>query len=85
MSFSVLICGCAGSWLLGWLFSGCVLRLLIAVAALVERGSRHPGFGGRGALALERGLSSLAPLLRRMWDLPGPGMEPVPPALPGRL
>ena len=47
--------------------------LLIAVASLVaEHG------------ALERRLSSCgarAQLLRGMWDLPGPGLEPVSPAL----
>ena len=39
-----------------------------------------------GSRALECRLSSCgtwAQLLRSMWDLPGPGMEPMSPALPG--
>ena len=38
--------------------------------------------------ALERGFSScgpLAPLSHGMWNLPGPGIEPVSPALAGRF
>ena len=41
-----------------------------------------------GSRALERRLSSCgawAQLLRGMWDLPGPGLEPVSPALAGRF
>ena len=48
--------------------------------------SRHPGFSRCGSRALERRLSSggaWALLLRGMWDLPGPGLEPVSPALAG--
>ena len=46
-------------------------------------GSRLAGFSSRGSRALERRLSSCAwaQLLRGMWDLPGPGLKPVFPAL----
>ena len=50
--------------------------------------SRHTGFSSCGSRALERRLSSCgaqAQLLRDMWDLPGPGLEPVSPALAGGL
>ena len=43
-------------------------------------GSRHAGFSSCGSWALERRLSSCgawAYLLRGMWDLSGPGLEPV--------
>ena len=44
------------------------------------------GSSSCGSRALERRLSSCgawALLLRSMWDLPGPGLEPVCPALAG--
>ena len=44
------------------------------------------GLSSCGSQALERRLSSCgaqAYLLRGMWDLPGPGIEPVSPALAG--
>ena len=44
------------------------------------------GLSSCGSRALERRLSnhgSRAQLLRGMWDLPGPGLEPVSPALAG--
>ena len=44
------------------------------------------GLSSRGLRALERRLSSYgawAQLLRGMWDPPGPGIEPVSPALAG--
>ena len=46
------------------------------------------GLSSCGSRALERRLSSCgarAQLLRGMWDLPGPGLEPVSPALAGRF
>ena len=46
------------------------------------------GLSSCGSRALERRLSSCgarASLLRGMWDLPGPGLEPVSPALAGGL
>ena len=56
---------------------------------LRSMGSRRVGFSSCGTWALlERRLSSCgarAYLLRGMWDLPGPGLEPVSPALAGRF
>ena len=55
---------------------------------LRSTGSRHVDFSSCGSRALERRLSSCgtqAQLLRNMWDLPGPGLEPVSPALAGGL
>ena len=49
-------------------------------------GSRHMGFSSCGWWALERRLSSCgtrAQLIRGMWDLPGPGLKPMSPALAG--
>ena len=49
-------------------------------------GSRHAGFSRGGSQALEGRLSSCgarASLFRGMWDLPGPGLGPVSPALAG--
>ena len=72
-----------------------VHALLIAVASLVvEHGLQahglqqlwHMGFGSCASWALECRLSSCgarAQLLRGMWDLPGPELEPVYPALAG--
>ena len=48
----------------------------------------HAGFSSSGSRPLEHRLSSCgtrAQLLCGMWDLPGPGIEPVSPALTGRL
>ena len=61
---------CCGAWALGTHAS------VVVVCELSSCGSQ----------ALERRLSSCgaqAYLLRRMWDLPGPGIEPVSPALAG--
>ena len=66
-----------------------VLRLLIAVASpAAEHGLQAHGPHSRGSRALERRLSSCgtrAQLLRGMRDPPGPGHEPVSPALAGGL
>ena len=46
------------------------------------------GLSSCGSRALERRLCSCgtqASLLHGMWDLPGPGLEPVSPALAGRF
>ena len=54
---------------------------------LQSTSSRHAGFSSCGTRALEHRLSSCgtrAQLLRGMWDLPGPGIEPVSPTLAGR-
>ena len=53
---------------------------------LWSMGSRRAGFSSCGSRALERRLSSCgaqAQLLCGMWDLPGPGLEPVSLALAG--
>ena len=93
------LCCCAwafsscGEW--GPLFVA-VHGLLIAVASLVaEHGLWSAGSvvgAGRlsscGSQALECRLSSCgtrAQLFRSMWDLPGPGLESVSPALAGRF
>ena len=61
-----------------------VRGLLIEVASLVAA----RGLSSCGTRAPARSLSSCgtrAQLLRGMWDLPGPGLEPVFPALAGRF
>ena len=53
---------------------------------LQSTGSRHAGFSSCGTRAPELRLSSCgawAQLLRGMWDLPGPGIEPMSLALAG--
>ena len=53
---------------------------------LQSTGSRHVGFSSCGSWALEHRLNSCdtrAYLLRGMWDLPRPGLEPMSPALAG--
>ena len=74
-----------------------VRGLLIVVASFVaEHGIQahglqqlwHEGFSSCGSWALERRLGicdARALLLRCMWDLPRPGLEPVSPALAGRF
>ena len=61
--------------------------LLIAVASVIAgTGSRCAGLSSCGTQALECRLSSCsswAQLLHGMWDPPGPGLEPVSPALAG--
>ena len=55
---------------------------------LHSTGSRCAGFSSCGTPALERRLSSCgawAWLLHSMWDLSGPGIKPVSPALAGRF
>ena len=52
------------------------------------RASHYRGLSCCGAQAPERRLSSCgsrAQMLRGMWDLPRPGLEPVSPALAGRF
>ena len=63
-------------------FSCCRTWALSARASVVVA----CGLSSYGLLALERRLNSCgsrAQLLRGMWDLPGPGIEPVSPALAG--
>ena len=94
---NVFIFGCVGSSLLcaGFLQlqqAGATLRCGAwashcgGFSLLRSMGSRYTGFSSCGSKALERRLSSCgapAQLLRGMWDLPGPGLEPVSPALAG--
>ena len=66
-----------------------VRGLLTVVASLfAEHGLQAPGFRSCGAQAPERRPSicgTQAQLLRGMWDPPGPGLEPVCPALASRF
>ena len=95
--FYVFIFGCIGSSLLRVGFSlvaengsysslqcaGFSLRWLLLLRSM---GSRQAGFSSCGSRALEPRLSSCgarAQLLRSMWDLPGPGLKPVSPAMAG--
>ena len=79
-----------------WAFSSCseqellfiaVHRLLIGVASLVsEHRPRFMGFSSCGLHALELGLNSCgvqALVSCSMWNLHGPGIEPMSPALAG--
>ena len=53
---------------------------------LLSTGSRAHGLSRYGSRVLEHRLSSCGPraqLLLGVWDLPGPGIEPVSPALVG--
>ena len=64
----------------------CVGFSLWWILLLWSTGSRRMGFSSCGSWALERKLSSCGAwtfLLSSMWDLPGPGLEPVSPALAG--
>ena len=77
---AALRCGAQASHCGG--FSCCGARALAARASVVAA----RGLSSCGSWALERRLSSCgaqAQLLRDMWDLPGPGLEPVSPALAG--
>ena len=66
-----------------------VRKLLFSLRWLLllrSTGFRRAGFSSCGTRALERRLSSCgarAWLLRGMWDLPRPGLEPVSPSLAG--
>ena len=64
-------------------YSFAVHWLLIAVASLC---CGAPALGVRASVVVAHRLSSCgarASLFRGMWDLPGPGLEPVSPALAG--
>ena len=70
--FSLRWLSCCKAWALG-------TRASVVVAC---------GLSSCGSRALEHRLRSCgarAQLLRSMWDLPGPGLEPVSPALAGRF
>ena len=77
---ATLRCGAQASHCGG--FSCCAARALGAQASVVVA----RGLSSCGSRAVESRLSSCgarAQLLRSMWDLPGPGLEPVSPALAG--
>ena len=81
-SGATLCCGARASHCGG--FSCCGARALGAQASIVVA----RGLSSCGSRALGRRLSSCgtrAQLLRGMWDLPGPGLEPVSPALADRF
>ena len=62
--------------------------LLQWLLLLQSTGFRPTGFSSCGTWTLERRLSSCgacASLFHGMWDLAGPGLEPVSPALAGRF
>ena len=64
----------------------CAVFSLWWLLLLRNMGSRRAGFSSCGSHAAEHRLSSCgarAQLLRGMWALPGPGLEPVSPALAG--
>ena len=70
-------------------YSLLVCRLLIAAAPLIAEDRPQ---GARASVDVAQGLSSCSPqaleqanLLHSMWDLSGPGVEPVSPALAGRF
>ena len=71
----------------GYSSTWCMDFSLWCLLLLWSTGSRHTGFSSScGSRALEHRLSSCgtwAQLLHGMWDLPGPGLEPVSPALAG--
>ena len=66
----------------------CVGFSLRWLLLLRSPGSRHAGVCSCGSRALEhrfRSCGSRASLLCGMWELPGPGLEPLSPALAGRF
>ena len=80
MGFSLVVASGGYSWLWCTGFSSRWLLLLRST------GSRLVGFSSCGSRALERRLGicgARAWLLRGMWDLPGPGLKPMSPALAG--
>ena len=73
---------------MGFFWLQCVVFSLWRLLLLRNAGSRCTGFSMWDSGAPERGFSScgpLAPLSHGMWNLPGPGIEPVSPALAGRF
>ena len=93
----LFIFGCVGSLLLctgfslvaesgGYSLLQCAGFSLWWLLLLRSMGCRHAGFSSCGVWALECRLNSCgtrAQLLCGMWDLPGPGLEPMSPALAG--
>ena len=62
-----------------WAFSSCTSK---GYSSLWSTGSRRTGFSSCGAHKLSS-CGARAQLLRGMWDLPRPGLEPLSPALAG--
>ena len=92
--FIYLFSGCVGSSVRARAFSSCGKRgpLLIAVRGplfIAVRGpfsiAAPPVAGHRLQARRLSNCGSRAQPLRGMWDLPRPGLEPVSPALAGRL
>ena len=95
----LLIFGCAGSWLLHGLCSSCGewMRLSSCAAQASSCGGSSccgaqarglTGFRSCSSQALEPRLNSCGAwgqLLHVLWDLPGPGIKSVSPALAGRF
>ena len=90
----LLIFGCVGSSFRARAFSSCGKwgPLFIAVRGLLFIAVRGPFTTTGPPVAGHRlqtrrlsGCGSRAQLLRSMWDLPRPGLEPVSPALAGRF
>ena len=82
VGFSLVVASGGYSWLWCSGFSCCGARALGAQASVVA----VRGLSSCGSRALECRLSSCGArtsLLHSMWDLPGPGLEPVSPALAG--
>ena len=89
ISYFYFIFGCVGSSVRARAFSSCGKRgpLFIAVRGPLFIAVRGP-FSIAAPPVAGRRLSncgSRAQLLRGMWDLPRPGLEPVSPALAGRF
>ena len=77
--------GYSSLWRVGFSLGGFSCRGAQALGTWASVVVAH-GFSSCGSWALEHRLSSCgarAVLLRGMWDLPGPGLEPVSPALAG--
>ena len=82
----LFIFGCVGSLFRARAFSSCGKRgpLFIAVHGPFTVAA-PPVAGHRLQTRRLSSCGSRAQLLRGMWDLPRPGLEPVPPALAGRF
>ena len=85
------IFGCIGSWLLCKASSSCGKWGLVFLTVPGLSGfscCRAQAPGTQASVVVAHSLRSCGPwaqLLFGMWDLPGPGMEPVSPALAGRV
>ena len=84
--FNLFIFGCVGSSVRARAFSSCGKRgpLFITVCGPFTIAA-PPVAGHRLQMRRLSSCGSRAQLLRGMWDLPRPGLEPVCPALAGRF